>query len=104
MSYASRVEAARALMAEKRLDALLIGQPANRRYLSGFAASDESSNASAGWIVLTPDDGFLVTVFNYYEAVVAHVRHLEPVRAKPRLLPALSEFLNRLPLGHIGFE
>ena len=63
--YRGRIEQARILLAEQDLDAIVIGQPANREYLSGFTWHDESSSASVGWIVLTPTDGLLLTNFNH---------------------------------------
>lgn len=104
MNYTGRVDAARALMAERGVDVLLVGQPANRQYLSGFANRDESASASAGWVVITPTSGFLITTFLYFEAVANEVHHLEPVRAERRLLDGLIELLKRLPGAVIGFE
>src|SRR5262245_9723488 len=97
MNYARRVEAIRATMTARDFDVLLIGQPANRRYLSGFAGSDDSPAASSGWIVLSPTSGYFLTTFNYLSAVREQIRHLEPVQAKPRMLPALVELLNKVP-------
>src|SRR5438105_6903297 len=91
-------------MAAARIDILLVGQPANRRYLSGFAASDDSPAASSGWIVLTATQGFFLTTFNFYAAVQEQVRHLEPVKSTARILPALVDLLSKIPGRAIGFE
>lgn len=91
-------------MAERGIDVLLVGEVANRRYLSGFAAQDDSPGLSAGWIVLTPDSGIFLTTFNYYEAVRERMTHLEPIRAEGRTLPALVERLKQTPGARIGFE
>ena len=91
-------------MAERKLDVLLVGEPANRRYLSGFAGTDDSSLASSGWIVLTPTRGYFLTTFNYFAGVEQSFRHLEPVQAKPRMLDALVELLKQAPGTTLGFE
>ncbi len=104
MNYQRRLAAARALLAERGLTALLIGQPANRQYLSGFRWHDETAAASAGWVVLTARDGYFLTGFNHFEAVRTAVRHLEAVKAGPRLVDSLVDLLNKLPPGPIGFE
>lgn len=104
MDYLGRIEAAREAMTRRGVDVLLIGQPANRQYLSGFGERDESPYESAGWIVLTRERGLFVTGFNYFTAIETSVRHLEPVKAASRLLLGLIEVLNELPAGSIGFE
>lgn len=104
MNYASRIEAARAEMARRGLDVLLVGEPANRRYLSGFAGHDDSSLASSGWIVLTRDTGYFLTTFNYFAGVERQIHHLEPVQATPRMLDGLVALLRRTSGERVGFE
>jgi Xaa-Pro aminopeptidase len=91
-------------MAARGVDVLLVGQPANRQYLSGFSWHDESSQASAGWIMLTPADGFFVTNFLHYEAVRADVTHLEAVQASGRVFEGLVGLLEPRVQCKIGFE
>ncbi len=91
-------------MARRGLDVLVVGQPANREYLSGFREYEGSASASAGWVVLTSRQGWLVTGFNYFSDVESKLRHLTPVRASSRLLLALVDVLNGLPPGKIGIE
>ncbi len=104
MNYGSRLDQARQLMAEQGLGILLVGQPANRRYLTGFSWNDDSSQSSSGWVVLTPTDGFFVTNFLHFEAVETGVRHLEAVKAQSRILDALVGLLEARPSSRIGFE
>lgn len=91
-------------MAEQGIDLLLVSQPANREYLSGFANADESASAAAAWIVLTRTAGYFVTSFLYFEGVSGTLRHLEPIRSESRPLPAAIELLKKLPGTTIGFE
>ena len=104
MKFQKRIDSARALMAERGIDVLLVCHPANREYLSGFANTDESSSAAAAWIVLTPTAGHFVTSFLFFEAVAGTLRHLEPIRSETRPLPAVVEMLKKLPRATIGFE
>jgi Xaa-Pro aminopeptidase len=105
MDYSRRVGAARELLAERGLDALLVGEPATRRYLTGFGWREESATASAGWLLLTPDEGWFFTTFHYFATAEATIRHVEVVLAPSRLITTLVDGLNRLPGGsRVGFE
>ena len=53
-----RLEKLRGILAEKGLDAILISQPENRRYLSGFTGS-------AGWLLISAERSVLATDFRY---------------------------------------
>ena len=56
----SRLQKLRQKLAEKELDAILISQPENRHYLSGFTGS-------AGYLLITPQKAVLATDFRYVE-------------------------------------
>ncbi|MBI3953407.1 MAG: aminopeptidase P family protein, partial [Chloroflexi bacterium] len=55
-----RLEKLRARLDEQGLDAILVSQPENRRYLSGF-------HGTAGWLLITPAKAILATDFRYVE-------------------------------------
>ena len=55
-----RLQRLRRVLAERELDAALISNAQNRRYLSGFTGS-------AGYLLITPDDSVIATDFRYYE-------------------------------------
>lgn len=55
-----RIEKLRARLEELGLDAALISNQYNRRYLSGFTGS-------AGWLLITRDDAVIATDFRYFE-------------------------------------
>ncbi len=57
-----RLENVRAVLAREGLDALLVTQLQNMRYLSGFTGS-------AGILIVTPELALLATDFRYYEQV-----------------------------------
>lgn len=56
----TRLAEVRRLLEEKKLPALLVVQPENRRYLSGFTGS-------AGLLLITPAKALLSTDFRYWE-------------------------------------
>lgn len=57
-----RLSRARAAIAEAGLDALLVTNPYNRRYLSGFTGT-------SGWVLLGAETASLATDFRYWEQV-----------------------------------
>ena len=62
MNFANRLRALRRLMHEHGLAALLVSEPHNRRYLSGFTGS-------AGVLLITQERQGIATDFRYYEQV-----------------------------------
>lgn len=57
---AERLAQVRSLLAEWEADGLLIGGPANRRWLSGFTGSN-------AWLLVTAEQAWLSTDFRYFE-------------------------------------
>ena len=62
-----RLDSLRQIMAREDLDALLVSQPENRRYLSGFTGS-------AGVLLISQDRALLVTDSRYYEQALMQAR------------------------------
>ena len=62
MNQNSRLEKLRRRLEEKSIDALLVSQPENRQYLSGF-------DGSAGYLLITQQKAVLATDFRYLEQV-----------------------------------
>jgi len=54
----ARIRRIRAELEQKELDALLVSQPENRRYLSGFTGS-------AGFLLVSQRETFLLSDFRY---------------------------------------
>ena len=81
----------------ERVDGLVVSDGANRRYLSGFSGS-------AGFLLITAEQTFLVADFRYYEQVAAQAPDFELVRAPKSLRQALAERVHSLGLGSLGFE
>jgi len=92
-----RLTKLREILPQHNLDALLISQPENRRYLSGFTGS-------AGWLILTADRALLATDFRYFEQVAREAPAFELARVEgqfPDLLPGL---MADLQVQRLGFE
>ncbi len=101
----SPLAAIRRTLRRRKLDALLVGQPQNRRYLSGYRAADTSINESSG-VLLIPaaGDPFLFTDSRFDLQAAAEATGFE-VRLYPRgLLALLETMLPRLGVRRLAFE
>jgi len=84
-------------LADMQLDAILITDPANRRYLSGFTGS-------AGVLIISQDRAMLATDFRYYEQVGRQSPQFELVKIKSKFSALLPDLINELGICHLGFE
>ncbi|HEX77948.1 MAG TPA: aminopeptidase P family protein [Dehalococcoidia bacterium] len=92
-----RLSKLRHKLLESQLDALLVSQAENRRYLSGFAGS-------AGHLLISSDRAILAVDFRYVEQAKAQAPDFEVVRIKGEpwdWLPGLASDLN---VRRLGFE
>lgn len=94
-----RLERLRQALQEQQLDALIVTNPLNRRYLSGFTGS-------AGVLVITGDHALLLTDFRYeaqakIEAPNFEFRLIVSEAAVPKLLP---ELIREFGIQRPGFE
>lgn len=92
-----RITKLRQSLLEQELDGILISQPENRRYLSGFTGS-------AGWLVISAERSILITDFRYFEQVGREAPEFELARIKTRPADLLPEILADLELQRLGFE
>jgi Xaa-Pro aminopeptidase len=92
-----RLEKLRGSLAEGELDAILISQPENRRYLSGFTGS-------AGLLMITAQEAILATDFRYYEQVGREAPDFELAKIKTRFEDLLPELVSELGVSRLGFE
>src|SRR5262249_61559751 len=100
--WSGRFRAVRQICHHDRLDALVVSTPANLRYLTGFAGS-------AGLLVLTADEAWLVVDGRYAGAVGEAIAagDLAPVRMEKvdqRVDQTLAGLLHRIGVKRIGFE
>jgi Xaa-Pro aminopeptidase len=84
-------------IAEKQLDAILISQPENLRYLSGFTGS-------SGWLLISEKKTILATDFRYVEQAKEESPDFEIIRAKRELSDWLPGLVSDLRWHKLGFE
>ncbi len=81
-----------------QLDAIVITQPENRRYLSGFTGS-------AGTLFITHAEAFLITDFRYVERASIQAPQFEIVKAAPDVLAKeLNGLATKARARRVGFE
>ena len=84
-------------LAEKEIDAILISQPENRYYLSGFTGS-------AGSLLITPQKAILATDFRYIEQAKTQAPDYEVFRITNDIGGWFPELVAGLSLRRLGFE
>lgn len=99
----SRLQKLRQNLPEREVDGVLISQPENRRYLSGF-------DGSAGYLLVTAGSAVLATDFRYIEQARAQAPEYEIFEITgsmsewfPRLVAELSPSKLGLEAGHVTF-
>jgi len=92
-----RIEKLRNQIALDNLDAIIISQDENRRYLSGFTGS-------AGYLVVSRDCAILLTDFRYIDQAQAESPDFEIVRIKGTLPQWLPQLLTENRLCQAGIE
>ncbi len=94
-STGSRLVRLRELVAERELDALLVGNLVNVRYLTGFTGT-------SGVLLIGPDDAILMTDFRYTRQAAEQASECEILDGKNSPREALAA---RMPApGRIGFD
>jgi Xaa-Pro aminopeptidase len=86
-----------ALLEEKQLDALLITNGFNRRYLSGFTGS-------SGFCLVTKSSAELITDFRYIEQAHKQAEGFEIIRHQADILDAVAERAKHHNVKRLGFE
>ena len=105
MRYQQRIDKIQAVLRRKKLDALLVSQPENRRYLSGYSALDHGIAETAG-LLLVPAKGdpWLLTDFRFKLQAEAEAGFLRIGLYPKGLLALLREMLPDLGIRTLGFE
>jgi Xaa-Pro aminopeptidase len=93
------------VLRRKKLDCLLISQPENRRYLSGYTGIDLSIDESAG-MLLVPARGTpkLLTDSRYFLQAEAEAEGFDLVLSRTTLFSSLQKILAQLNLQSMAFE
>jgi Xaa-Pro aminopeptidase len=97
MEIPVRIDTLRKTLTEHHLDALLVSQPENRRYLSGFTGS-------AGWLFITTHRCLLATDSRYHEQSAREAPAFELVKVRTTFPDVLPAVLADLGVRRLGFE
>ncbi len=97
LKVANRLQRLRQHLAEKGLDGILISQPENRYYLSGF-------NGSSGSLLITPRNIILATDFRYIEQAKRQASDCEIVQITGDVADWFPKLVADFNLQSLGFE
>jgi Xaa-Pro aminopeptidase len=92
-----RLDPLRNKLIEHKVDGVLITDPLNRRYLSGFSGS-------AGWLLVTADRALLAVDFRYYERAAREAPDWEQVHIATTYPAALVEMVTQTGVQRLGVE
>ena len=94
-----RLSALRRKLAEQNLDAILITQPENQRYLSGFTGS-------AGVLLISQDQAIIATDFRFFEQVAKQAPHfqLAKIKSGEKFIDILPNLVTQVGAKRVGFE
>jgi len=99
------LEKIKAAIRRKSADALLVTQPENRRYLSGYKAIDLAITESSGvLLILGQGDPYLLTDSRYQLQAEREARGFEVALVRGSMLNALEKLLRRLGVRKLIFE
>src|SRR5690625_1027570 len=80
-----------------QLDGLIITNPINRRYISGFTGTD-------GVVIITENDALFITDFRYVEQAKSEAKNYTIIEHKGTLEDELAKRIENLRIKNVGFE
>jgi len=105
MNYSRRIKKLQRNLARKKIDALLVSQPENRHYLTGYRGGDHGIEETSG-VLIVPSSGpmYLLTDFRYQLQAEKDVPWAAVLIYKKGLPKLLRELLPDLKVKTLGFE
>jgi Xaa-Pro aminopeptidase len=97
MKVSSRLPKLRQKLAEKEIEAILVSQPENRYYLSGF-------DGSSGFLLITAQQTVLATDFRYIEQAGKQAPDYEIFRTTNNIADWFPKLVEGLGVRRLGFE
>ncbi len=105
MDYCQRITKIKRKLQHRKLDAVLISQPENRCYLSGYSAPDHGINESSGALLISARGAVhLLTDFRFQLQAVNEIGDIEVTLYPKGLILLLKSMLPRLGIQKLGFE
>lgn len=98
-----RVERLREQLTKQALDSILVTNPENRRYLSGFTGHDSGAD-SAGTLLISAHDIVLITDGRYIEQAANECPGLRIVKREGEFASLAAKTLRELGARRVGFE
>ena len=105
MNYSARIKSLQKKLRRKNIDALLVSQPENRRYLSGYSGGDYGISETSG-VLLVPASGkiYLLTDSRYQLQAENEVPWAKVLLYPKGLIKLLSGLLPDLRVTNLAFE
>lgn len=105
MDYSRRIRKLQKKLRGKKVDGLLVSQPHNRRYLSGYTATDHNIGESSGVLLIPAEgQGLLLTDFRYQLQAEREAEHFQVKIYKNGLTALLKTLLPKLGVSTLAFE
>lgn len=101
--YTRRLDRLRQTLRDLGLDALMVTNPENRRYLTGYTGHDSQAD-SAGTLLVTSDSALLITDGRYLEQAARECPGLELRRREADLAPLVAAELHAANIARCGVE
>ncbi|AGF78067.1 Xaa-Pro aminopeptidase [Desulfocapsa sulfexigens DSM 10523] len=105
MSTTKRIKKIQARLRRKKIDAILISQPHNRRYLSGYTATDHDIGESSGSLLIPArKNPLLLTDFRFQIQAERETKEMRVLLYPKGLQALLKELLPDLGISSLAFE
>ncbi len=105
MDYPARLDRLRRILSRKKLDGILVSQPDNRRYLSGYTAADHGIAETSGLLlVLRQAKSYLLTDFRYKEQCLNETDGFEVLLSPRGHVHLLNRLLADVSINSLAFE
>jgi len=92
-----RLENLRREFSKQNIDALLVGKPANRVYLSGFTGT-------YGFLVITGDRAYLLTDFRYRDQAEEQAPGFDIIMCNSKIGKTIKDIIRTGRIKRLGFE
>ena len=102
--FQQRLHKVKQLLNHKPFDILLVSEPWNRAYLSGFWAEDMQLTESSGFLFISEKAQVLATDFRYQEQAEKEAPDFQVVVYRENLTSLLPEIFASLSTRNLGFE
>lgn len=91
-------------MEQEGVDGFLVSGPENRFYMSGFCGDDVSFTESAGRLLITMKDRFLITDSRYSEEAESECPNFEVLLYDKEMSLTIAELLTELDIRRVALE